>query len=486
MGKYFSVSFRLANYIDGLSQFDGKIFTYVQTERKHSGGIEFKQIDVTDRCKESLELTGQDVVSGHFMINAPQNADANFMNDVYWYVTRVKIAEGWTYEPTADIAIPMNYSDPIFDDNYSEDGLSGKNSIDILGGAMFPSDLFLLSVVVYLPLTIVGFFLILRRRSRNRREREAASKIGNTRQHRGGEHMLCDYAEWQSGVAGPQPLRKVAPRIAPILKSVTKDRVVLQAGYHVIIRRSAITFALVFTVYAMSKFAITDMVNYAKDRHFFIDYVQDSDGHDRSVFIEHKPSMWNYLLTKINRIEIAYRPKNVENAGGYISKTGDLIGREFPPIAFFGSFLAFLVMLLFKSPAPIVVDRKRRLVYTWHRGRIWAARWDDVAITRVEGHLRHTALAFALHDTKGKGGTRWFILSGAPAWGEKDDPRDRLLSDARDFNRWQGMRLWLHEWVEGRREPSQEDLSRRFAVMHLLVPRQRKIPEVAMRQLDGK
>ncbi|MBL3553935.1 toxin VasX [Rhodovulum sulfidophilum] len=131
--KYNSVSFRLPNYIDGLSQFDGKIFAYVQLKQKHGGDITFQQIDVTDQFKASMELTASDVVTGGFTINAAQNIDDNLLNNVYWDVIQVKIVEGWSYEPTADIAIPMNYSDFIFKEGYSEDELGGKNSIEILG-----------------------------------------------------------------------------------------------------------------------------------------------------------------------------------------------------------------------------------------------------------------------------------------------------------------------------------------------------------------
>ncbi|OLS46839.1 hypothetical protein BV379_00060 [Rhodovulum sulfidophilum] len=297
--------------------------------------------------------------------------------------------------------------------------------------------------------------------------------------------MFCDYAEWQSGISGPQPLRKVAPRIAPILQSATRDRFFLQAGYHVILRRAIITFALMVIMGGMALPAIRDVGSYISYDNSLIYFVKDAQGETERILIKTEPSFFGYFHKLWNEVSLAFAPNAFESRGGLGPTFLSIFSSKLDLILFYGSFLAFLVMLLFKAPAPIVVDRKRRLVYTWHRGRIWAARWDDVAITRVEGHLRHTALAFALHDTKGKGGTRWFILSGAPAWGEKDDPRDRLLSDARDFNRWQGMRLWLHEWVEGRREPSQADLSRRFAVMHLLVPRQRKIPEAAIRQLDG-
>ncbi|MBL3553934.1 hypothetical protein [Rhodovulum sulfidophilum] len=350
---------------------------------------------------------------------------------------------------------------------------------------MSPTDLILRNVAVYLPLALIAFYLTWRRKSRNKRERESALKSGNTRQHRGDEHMFCDYAEWQSGISGPQPLRKVAPRIAPILQSATQDRVFLQAGYHVILRRAIITFALMVIMGGMALPAIRDVGSYISYDNSLIYFVENAQGDTDRISIKTEPSFFGYFHKKWNDVSLFFDPDSVRSPGEFFGSVRAYISFMFAELAFYGSFLAFLVMLLFKAPAPIVVDRKRRLVYTWHRGRIWAARWDDVAITRVEGHLRHTALAFALHDTKGKGGTRWFILSGAPAWGEKDDPRDRLLSDARDFNRWQGMRLWLHEWVEGRREPSQADLSRRFAVMHLLVPLQRKIPEAAIRQLDG-
>ncbi|MCE8433965.1 hypothetical protein, partial [Rhodovulum sulfidophilum] len=127
---------------------------------------------------------------------------------------------------------------------------------------MSPTDLILRNVAVYLPLALIAFYLTWRRKSRNKREHESALKSGNIRQHRGDEHMFCDYAEWQSGISGPQPLRKVAPRIAPILKSATQDRVSLQAGYHVILRRAIITFALMVIIGGMALPAIRDVGSY--------------------------------------------------------------------------------------------------------------------------------------------------------------------------------------------------------------------------------
>ncbi|BAQ71439.1 hypothetical protein NHU_04326 [Rhodovulum sulfidophilum] len=131
--KYFTVSFQLPNFIDGISQFDGRIFAYIQMSRTYNGDTSLQAIEVTDQFRSSLELTGPDVVTGSFMINAPDNIDSNTLNNIYWDVTRVKIVEGWSYEPTSDIAIPMNYDDALFGNEYSEDGLGGKNSIDILG-----------------------------------------------------------------------------------------------------------------------------------------------------------------------------------------------------------------------------------------------------------------------------------------------------------------------------------------------------------------
>ncbi|MBL3576269.1 hypothetical protein JMK10_19575 [Rhodovulum sulfidophilum] len=341
---------------------------------------------------------------------------------------------------------------------------------------MFPSDMFLINIVVFVPLALFGFALSFRRRARNKRERAAAENVGELREHRGSDHLFCDYAEWQAGAEPTGMKRKIAPRITPLLCDASEDKLVLRAGYHVMMRRLAITLALIVLGGGMAKFAITDAVSYVQRGHHFTKYIEDPDGETRSVYVDHDATPWNYVLKKINQASLAYENRGTDLAG-VASTTLELIAREFSQLGFYGSILGFILMLLSKAPAPIVIDRKRRLVYTWYRHRFWAAPWDKVRITRVEGHTRHTALAFALHDTKGKGGTRWFILSGAPAWGEKDDPRDRLLPDARTFSRWEGMRLWISEWVAGQRDPPPKEQTRRFALLHLLAPRMREVPK---------
>ncbi|BAQ71438.1 hypothetical protein NHU_04325 [Rhodovulum sulfidophilum] len=342
---------------------------------------------------------------------------------------------------------------------------------------MFPSDMFLINIVVFVPLALFGFALSFRRRARNKRERAAAEKGGELREHRGSDHLFCDYAEWQAGAEPTGIKRKIAPRIAPLLCEANEDKLVLRAGYHVMMRRLAITMALCVAIGGISKFAIDDMVNYANYAHDLLYFETDEQGETKRVEVEKTPTIIGYFHKKLNDASLSLTPSAIARRGGIGQALWAAFGSMFDQIVFFGSILAFILMLFTKAPAPIVIDRKRRLVYTWYRRRFWAAPWDKVRITRVEGHTRHTALAFALHDTKGKGGTRWFILSGAPAWGEKDDPRDRLLPDARTFSRWEGMRLWISEWVAGQRDPTPKEQTRRFALLHLLAPRMREVPK---------
>ena len=42
------------------------------------------------------------------------------------------------------------------------------------------------------------------------------------------------------------------------------------------------------------------------------------------------------------------------------------------------TFIPFIIFFLWRQPAPVCVDRKRQLVYTWHRGKLLAARLNQL------------------------------------------------------------------------------------------------------------
>ncbi|EPJ47494.1 MAG: hypothetical protein OFPII_12410 [Osedax symbiont Rs1] len=111
------------------------------------------------------------------------------------------------------------------------------------------------------------------------------------------------------------------------------------------------------------------------------------------------------------------------------------------------SFLIICWLVFTKSPPPLVFDRKRRLVYTQYKGKIYLSDWDKLFYSIRTTYQAHS-IGFELYhlDKKGRWKPKWFSVAGHHYYGELND---HLLSlNAVNSNRSHAMRAWLILFME--------------------------------------
>ncbi|MEL7275874.1 MAG: hypothetical protein AAGK98_05325 [Pseudomonadota bacterium] len=108
----------------------------------------------------------------------------------------------------------------------------------------------------------------------------------------------------------------------------------------------------------------------------------------------------------------------------------------------------FAYLRMRPDPAPLLVDRKRRIVATRRGERILAARWDGARISAVKGAGRTASLAIALHPLTPDGSwgtaTEWVHLSG---WSGARPWRWERMDGA--WDEWDRVRLGITAWMDG-------------------------------------
>jgi len=120
------------------------------------------------------------------------------------------------------------------------------------------------------------------------------------------------------------------------------------------------------------------------------------------------------MLFKYNRLDdqgkLPFKQYMIERYGGKLYAYPDhLRKRDNSYIRLFGTTipLLFIAIICFKRRAPLIVDRRRRLLYTWRRGRVIAQRYDNLRMLERSGQL---TLVLRIKKNKGKlGWTRFPI-----------------------------------------------------------------------------
>ena len=110
-------------------------------------------------------------------------------------------------------------------------------------------------------------------------------------------------------------------------------------------------------------------------------------------------------------------------------------------------FLSFLFLLLAKAPPPLVFDRKKRLIYTQYKGKLYISDWDKAFYT-----VRYTYQAYSIGfelfhlNKKGEWEVRWFTIAGHHYFGELCE--FLMAHKAINSDRSHAMRAWLILYME--------------------------------------
>lgn len=128
--------FRLPNFVDGISEFDGRVIAYIQLEgvsRRLDPRSRMQFIDVTDQFKRNLSIEDAEegILRSRVQITAPQNANDSIIDDVYWNIERLYMATGWSYVVNNDIALPTNYHDYWIEDGWEIEEIGGQKILPL-------------------------------------------------------------------------------------------------------------------------------------------------------------------------------------------------------------------------------------------------------------------------------------------------------------------------------------------------------------------
>jgi hypothetical protein len=289
-------------------------------------------------------------------------------------------------------------------------------------------------------------------------------------------------SKWQSGIVGPKDKDpELLPYLGHHIIDLNEDRVVVRAGggthawrfvLFVMILAIPLAVALALELQALLAFSI-----YSGGR--CVTYVPAGDGFEVATQLL-EPSVWNYVYSRACEVALIFDPNSIYPT--LSAKLAAFINPlRFPFLLIFAVLLIGFLVRLRRTPAPLVFDRRRKLVYTHANGKLWAAPWDGLQMRSFVGPFTTTP-AFALFEN-GNGTGRWFVLAGYHA--RKEFRAPRLVMLGLDWmKRWDGMRCWLVVFME--QGPS--DLHGRYVGRgfgDFIAPRQANLPDDIATKVDG-
>lgn len=129
----FTISFRLPNYIEGYSAFEGKIIAVIYAESDYRRDSNIVRWNVSKDFWESATYGPGDIVTGTFPIKVPGNANNIPADDIKWELLRVELDEGWLYTPLPGLILPRKYDDDFFGGGWKDEG-AGKGEKLVISG----------------------------------------------------------------------------------------------------------------------------------------------------------------------------------------------------------------------------------------------------------------------------------------------------------------------------------------------------------------
>lgn len=149
------------------------------------------------------------------------------------------------------------------------------------------------------------------------------------------------------------------------------------------------------------------------------DFIISSKGHYGDDYFENLPVNAKYrdiILYQFNRLDdfgnLTFDQFLTDRYGDKLYEFGDWSRRhDRNSIIFFGTTIPLLLIwaIGFKRRAPLIFDRKRRLLYTWSKGNVVAQRYDNLRVLETPSFL-----AIMLRATVKKGKLGWGRFSVTP------------------------------------------------------------------------
>ena len=284
-------------------------------------------------------------------------------------------------------------------------------------------------------------------------------------------------SEWQSGIVGPKDKDpEVLPYMGHHILSLTNDCVAVRAGGGTHAWRFVL-FAMILAppfVVALVLEAQSLLQFYAIDGGNCVTYDPDP------VFTPVPTNPFGYITSRACDIALIFDANSIyETMGAKIKALLDPF--VLPLLVLIVIPLIALITVLRRTPAPLVFDRTRRLVYTQASGKLWAAPWDGLQMSVFGGPFTTTPAVALFENGTGQG--RWFVLAGYHARKEFRAPRLTMLG-LDWFKRWDGMRCWLVAYMEQGTQGLHGQFNGR-GVGDLLAPRQATLADDLVTRVDA-
>lgn len=328
---------------------------------------------------------------------------------------------------------------------------------------------------------LVGFAIVIPILRRNPQRTLLAETTPKPRDPAIAASRALGLSRWQSGVLGPRDKDPaVLPYMGQHILALDGDRVVVRGGGGTHALRFVLLVAVLAPVLAAAlMLMVLDILRFmGRSAGSCTTYTQTDTG-ITPVYEALPATVGGYFQEQACNFALIFDSNSVFPTLG--AKLGALMALHGPLIVLILLPLLGLLLILRRTPAPLVFDRKRRVVYTYAKGALWMAPWEGLQMSVFGGPFT-TAPAFALCKN-GTGPARWFVLAGFHGRGEWRAPA--LAAIGLDWlHRWDGMRCWLAFYME--RGPERiHGVFRGRGIGNLLAPREGKLPADLTNQIDA-
>ncbi|EDM65983.1 hypothetical protein PE36_12147 [Moritella sp. PE36] len=202
----------------------------------------------------------------------------------------------------------------------------------------------------------------------------------------------------------------------PIL-SISKEFLILSNSF-VIIRNLFLIPALISVLYLCTA-EIQDIYKSwkasEKSTIHFIEFRKNKYGSDYFDTLPENKKYRDIILYEYNRLnnegELTFNQYITDRHGSFVAYGERNYRHDRNSIIFFGTTIPLLLIWVigFKRRAPLIFDRKRRLLYTWSKGKVVAQRYDNLRALETPSFL-----AIMLRATVKKGKLGWGRFSVTP------------------------------------------------------------------------
>lgn len=342
------------------------------------------------------------------------------------------------------------------------------------------------SIALLLVVGVAGVWLIFLLAKHNRISALLRQEIGTPRERYNQIPLSgIKLADWQIEATSPSLISAAVPaNVGLHLLKIDNEAAILRSAGDYIMRMILFLFVLLPLIAVSALMLVRGAVNFflsPAHREYFREI--PADGGIGVKFDVYAPTVGNYLRSLADGFSIYFSNRAIDNWGGVLPSFRAFLFSD----AFFLVLLIVLLVLLAalvfrRTSAPLVFDRKRQVVYTIYRDKIYATAWARLQMTlAVAG--RSTSPAFALTNLEDNNRTLWLPLAAWGDFGQLDAPGARFDGPVHPAERWRAIQKWLVEYMS-RGHVHAKHSGRQFDLMQLLAPREGRIPEGLILRLN--